>query len=202
MKKRTICFISLLFALAITVAWTAAQAHGAQTDLAGKLIRLHVLAHSDSEEDQALKETVRDAVLKYARKELKGCLGVEEAETVLEGSLSELEAVATAVVAAQGHDESVQVTLTWEDYPTRTYDTFALPAGRYLSLRIILGEGAGKNWWCVVFPPLCMAATTEEFSDRAEAAGLTEEEISLITRESQGYEVRFKLIEWIEDWLR
>ena len=206
MKKSTICVLSLLFALAVTVAWTAADAHETQEDLAGKLIRLHVIANSDSEADQTLKLAVRDAVLARAETYLNTCTSVEEAEMLLRADLPQLEREAAAVTAAAGYDYAVQATLSWEDYPTREYDTFTLPTGRYLSLRLTLGAGEGHNWWCVVFPPLCMAATTEDFSGSAASAGLTEEEVALVTQESEGYVVRFKVIEWVEnllaDWNR
>ena len=188
MKRSTICLLSLLFALAATAAWAAADAHETQENLAGKLIRLHVLANSDSQADQAVKLQVRDAVL-------------EAAEAQLTELLPELEAMASSALAENGFDYPVQAALTWEDYPTREYDTFTLPAGRYLSLRVRLGEGAGQNWWCVVFPPLCLSATTEDFTDSAQTAGMTEEEVALITQESEGYVVRFKIIELVEQWL-
>ena len=201
MRKRTICMISLFFALAVTAVWMAADAHGTQTDLAGKLIRLHVVANSDSEADQALKIQVRDAVLARAELLLEGCTDVEEAQALLEDSLPELEDAAAERIAAEGYAYSVCASLSWEPYPTREYETFTLPAGQYLSMRITIGAGEGQNWWCVVFPPLCMAATTEDFTSSAEAAGLTAEEVSLLTQESEGYAVRFKVIEWVEEWL-
>ena len=201
MKKPAILILSLLFALAATAVWTAADAHGTQEALAGKLIRLHVVANSDSGADQALKLRVRDAVLKAAETRLEDCAGTKAAETALRQALPELEAAAAALVAAEGYAYPVRATLGWEEYPTRTYDGFALPAGRYLSLRVTIGEGAGQNWWCVVFPPLCMAATTEEFALSAQGAGLTREEVSLITQESEGVVVRFKIIETVERWL-
>ena len=201
MKRSTICLLSLLFALAATAAWAAAGAHETQEDLAGKLIRLHVLANSDSQADQAVKLRVRDAVLKAAEAQLEDCATVEAAEEQLRELLPELEAMASSALAENGFDYPVQAALTWEDYPTREYDTFTLPAGRYLSLRVRLGEGAGQNWWCVVFPPLCLSATTEDFTDSAQTAGMTEEEVALITQESEGYVVRFKIIELVEQWL-
>ena len=201
MKKRTIALLSVLFALAVTAAWTAADAHGLQRELAGKLIRLHVVANSDSGADQTLKLQVRDAVLEQAEMLLAGCGDAAEAEMRLEESLLELEQAAEGVVRAQGYAYPVCASLGWEGYPTRAYDTFTLPAGRYLSLRVTIGAGEGKNWWCVAFPPLCMSATTEDFTGRAEAAGLTEEELGLITGESRGCAVRFKIIEWVESCL-
>ena len=200
MYIRKVCILSLLCALICTGVW-ASEAHQNQRQLAEKLIRLHVLANSDREEDQALKLQVRDSILWRAEEILRAADGMEEAKTDLEAALPELEALAEATVAAEGYAYPVQASLTWETYPTRVYDTFTLPAGEYLSLRLIIGEGAGRNWWCVVYPPLCQSASQEDFTGAAEEAGLTEEEVSLISGESRGYTVRFKSIEWVEGLL-
>ena len=198
MKKRTILICSLLAGLLAAALWTGTAAHGAQRELAGKLIRLHVIADSDSPEDQALKLTVRDAVLERAEALLRAAADLEEARQRLEGELPALEALAEETLARQGCRLPVRAELSWEQYPTRTYETFSLPAGRYLSLRLTIGRGAGQNWWCVVFPPLCTAAAEEDLGAAAESAGLTREEIGLITAETAGYAVRFKAVEWVE----
>lgn len=112
--------------------------------------------------------------------------------------MERMTAIAEATVAQAGYDYEVSAVLSYEVYPTRDYETFRLPAGQYLSLRMTIGAGAGRNWWCVVFPPLCNAATTEEFVKTAEGAGLTAEELALLTEESEGVVVRFKVIEWVE----
>lgn len=195
-----IALLSLLCALVCTGVW-ASEAHQSQRQLAEKLIRLHVLANSDREEDQELKLRVRDSVLSRAEELLRGAEDLEEARADLEAALPELEALAEAAVEAAGYAYPVSASLSWESYPTRVYDTFTLPAGEYLSLRFLIGEGAGHNWWCVVYPPLCQSASQEDFSGAAEEAGLTEEEVSLISGESRGYTVRFKSIEWVEGLL-
>ena len=200
MYIRKVCILSLLCAMICTGVW-ASEAHQNQRQLAEKLIRLHVLANSNREEDQELKLQVRDSVLWRAEEILREADSMAEAKADLEAALPELEAEARATVAAEGYSYPVRASLTWETYPTRVYDTFALPAGEYLALRILIGEGAGQNWWCVVFPPLCTAASGEEFSGAAEEAGLTEEEVSLISGESRGYTVRFKSMEWVEQLL-
>lgn len=200
MKRSTICLLSLLFALAATAAWAAADAHETQENLAGKLIRLHVLANSDSQADQAVKLRVRDAVLKAAEAQLEDCATVEAAEAQLTELLPELEAMASSVLAENGFDYPVQAALTWEDYPTREYDTFTLPAGRYLSLRVRLGEGAGQNWWCVVFPPLCLGSVSETTEETAALGGLSQEEVALMTGETEGYVVKFRAIELWESF--
>ncbi len=200
MYIRKIFLLSLLFAMICTGVW-ASEAHQDQRQLADKLIRLHVLANSDSEEDQALKLQVRDSILHRAEEILRGAEDLKAAKGDLEAALPELEALAEAAVQAAGYAYPVAASLTWESYPTRVYDTFALPAGEYLSLRLIIGEGKGHNWWCVVYPPLCQSVSQEDFTGAAEEAGLTEEEVSLISGESRGYAVRFKSMEWVENLL-
>lgn len=191
----------VLMVAAALVLMSGALALQTQDQLADKVVRLHVLANSDSEEDQALKLRVRDRVLERATELLEQSADRQEAEALLRGNLLELENLAAEEIAAAGYDYPVTAELTDTTFPTREYDGFTLPAGEYLALRIVIGEGAGQNWWCVVFPPLCMAATTEEFAGSAETAGLTEEEVSLITQESEGYVVRLKIIELVEEWI-
>lgn len=173
---------------------TGAWALNTQRDLADRVVRLHVLANSDTEEDQALKLLVRDAVLERTTALLEQTGSRAEAEALLRESLPELEAIAEETVRANG--DSYEVTAELEDasFPTKDYDGFSLPAGEYLALRIRIGAGAGQNWWCVVFPPLC-AQSTEDLSQTAMAAGLSDDDVGLITEEDQGYVLRFKSIE-------
>ena len=174
-----------------------------QTQLADRVIRFHVIANSDSPEDQALKLLVRDAVLERATALLERTESRAEAETLLRESLPELEALAQAEVQANGYDYAVTAELEDTSFPTKEYDGFALPAGEYLALRILIGEGAGQNWWCVVFPPLCTAASAD-VPETALAAGLTEDQVSLMAEEDSGYVLKFKAVEWWEqlrEWL-
>lgn len=164
-----------------------------QDQLADKVVRLHVLANSDSEEDQALKLRVRDRVLERATELLEQSENRQEAEALLRGNLLELEALAAEEIAAAGYDYPVTAELEDTTFPTREYDGFTLPAGQYLALRIVIGEGAGQNWWCVVFPPLCTTASADVPAS-ALAAGLTEEDVNLITEEP-GYVLKFKTVE-------
>ena len=182
--------VALMVALAVVFA-TGAAAVRTQNALAQKMVRLHVLANSDTPEDQALKLQVRDAVLERATELLKQSADREEAEMLLRRELPELEALAEETVQANGYSYAVTAELTAAEFPTREYGDFALPAGEYPALRIFIGEGAGQNWWCVVFPPLCTAASAET---AAMAAGFSEEEVGLIT-ESDGYVLKFKAVE-------
>lgn len=177
--------MSLLLALCFSLCiGTWAQAK--QAALSSELVRLHVIAVSDDEYEQALKLRVRDKVLAYISPKLDGVKSAQNAQRIISAELDGIKQAAES--AAEGR--SVLVTLSEEYYPTRNYEKFSLPAGRYQSLRVILGEGAGHNWWCVVFPPLC---TSSVQSDEIRAA-MSTEELAIIT-ESDGYELRFRTVE-------
>lgn len=188
--------IALLIGLAVFLA-SGGLALRAQAQLADRVVRLHVLANSDGEEDQALKLLVRDRVLARATELLTQAGDRAEAESLLRTALPELEALAVRELRANGCDYPVRAELTDTEFPTRDYDGFTLPAGEYLALRVVIGEGAGRNWWCVVFPPLCTAASAD-VPAAALAAGLTEEQVRLITEEDRGYVLKFKAVEWWE----
>ena len=183
----------VLMVAAALVLMSGALALQTQDQLADKVVRLHVLANSDSEEDQALKLRVRDRVLERATELLEQSADRQEAEALLRGNLLELENLAAEEIAAAGYDYPVTAELTDTTFPTREYDGFTLPAGEYLALRIVIGEGAGQNWWCVVFPPLCTTASADGPAS-ALAAGLTQEDVNLITEEP-GYVLKFKTVE-------
>ena len=188
--------IALLLGVAVCLL-SGARALHTQDELADKVVRLHVLANSDSEEDQALKLQVRDAVLDRAEDLLAQPSSRAEAEGKLRGQLLEFERLAEAVVREAGDDYEVTAELTDTEFPTREYEDFTLPAGEYLALRILIGDAAGRNWWCVVFPPLCTAASADVPAS-ALAAGFTEDEVRLITEEDRGYVLKFKAVEFWE----
>ena len=164
------------------------------------VIRLHVLANSDSDEDQALKLTVRDAVLEKTEELLAGVETREEAEEILRKSLSEIEAAAARALTEHGCADGVSVTLAREKYPRRTYEGLAFPAGEYLSLQVKIGNAEGHNWWCVLFPPMCLSAAACDREAVCLSAGLTEEQYRLITESESGkYKLRFKILEVAEE---
>ena len=172
----TLCFLLL----------SGLWAEGRQVSIAGSLVRLHVLAVSDAPEEQERKLRVRDAVLSLLAPKLAGVQSADEAGEVLADSLPLIQAAAQE--AAEGRP--VRVSLGEERYPTRDYAGFSLPAGRYRSLRVVLGEGQGHNWWCVVFPPVCLAAAEKE----AMQPVMNPDDYALITRE-EGWEIRFRIVE-------
>lgn len=187
--KRQIQRIALAaFAVVCVYLWGIATDSAALHD---SLLRLHVVGASDSQEDQDVKLRVRDAVLASLEEGLQDLTDVGAAVEYVEGMLPKVEEAANRVLAAAGYADTVSVSLTEEAFPTREYDTFSLPAGVYKALRVVIGEGEGKNWWCVVFPKLCMG-TQEEFVETASMAGISDDLAETLEGE---YEIRFWLLE-------
>lgn len=183
----------------------AAESLLQQRQLAEKTIRLHVVANSDSADDQAQKLRVRDAVLKEVSRLTSCCTDAEQAKQVLSDNLMLLTDAAQEVLAAENSSYTAEVALTTEGFDTRYYDTFTLPAGEYPSLRVKIGAARGKNWWCVVFPSLCTAATSDAVEQCAEVGGYDSGETQLITGGEEEYTIRFKTLEWLQkitDWFK
>ena len=195
MKKVRFIEFSLAIGLVFSLALSAYAANKQET-LAGKLLRLHVIANSDSTADQELKFIVRDRVLALADEYSALAQTPEQAREIIRKNLSTIEKAAQKEVYSCGYSYPVKAELTNMYFNTRNYDTFSLPAGYYDAFRIIIGNGQGRNWWCVMFPPLCISAAQEDFLTAAEEAGLSEEECKLITSGQPVYRYKFKLIEW------
>ena len=167
---------------------------GEVDDLRGRVLRLHILANSDSAVDQSVKLKVRDAVVEEYAGLLDGATNADEAATLAETQLDEVCAVAQRVLREQGADYGVFAEVTTAYFPTRVYDNVTLPAGRYPAVRLLLGKGEGHNWWCVLFPPLCVSAATDK---KTTADVLTPAEDTLVT-DTARYAVKFKVVEWWE----
>lgn len=172
---------------------TALWAEATQVRLASQVIRLHVLANSDREEDQALKLEVRDRVLETTSALLAGETEPQAAAILLNQHLEDIAQTAAQEISAQGHDDRVEVRLEQTWFPTRQYQGISLPAGNYLALRVLIGAAEGHNWWCVVFPNLCLPAVSER---ALEASTLTPGQISLLQEEETSYVFRFKTLEF------
>jgi stage II sporulation protein R len=195
--------IALMLTLALMMLWGVWSLQQ-QDVLERKMIRLHVIANSDTAEDQTLKLQVRDEVLAQATDILEQSCDMADAEEKIRQALPALEQLAREKITAEGYHYAVSARLEQTEFPTKEYDGFSLPAGEYLALRVVIGEGAGQNWWCVVFPPLCTAAAID-WEETAIATGLGEEDISLITEEHQGYVLKFRSLElWesLRQWLK
>lgn len=170
-------------------------------EIPSQVLRLHVLANSDSQEDQTLKLEVRDRVLAESAGMLDGVKDREQAERAVSRKLKQLRSAAQDEVKKRGYPYPVDVSLknTW--FPTRKYGDVTLPAGEYDALEVVIGSGEGHNWWCVLFPPLCLPAAqdTKQLEDV-----LNPNELKIV-RGSGGYEIKFKTVEYYEqirDWLR
>ena len=162
-----------------------------------KVLRLHVIANSDSKEDQALKLLVRDAILEKTSVLLANTTSREEARHIIETNIKNLQKIAKLTVTQNGYSYPVTVELGKEEYPTKNYESCAFPAGEYLSLKVKIGKAEGQNWWCVLFPPMCLGAASD--CEAIAEVGLTDTQYAIITEtESPKYKIRFKLLEAIE----
>lgn len=157
------------------------------------VFRLHILANSDSEKDQSVKLKVRDYILENCSV-FDNCKTVDEAISAAKENINEIESLANECLKEQGSRYSARVSVEKEYFSTRVYDSITLPAGYYQALKIVIGTGNGHNWWCIVFPSVCLSACTEDDM----AAYLDEDEVSLIENKN-GYAVKFKAIEIYED---
>lgn len=186
--------IALMFGVLIAVAagsWLGQE----QKELADSVIRFHVIANSNSREDQALKLAVRDRVLEEAESLYPEGATLAQAQAALEGHLNTLSAAGRAVVEEQGYDYPVTAVLEDCWFPTKEYEGFALPAGNYTALRVTIGEGKGQNWWCVAFPPLCLGAASETVDQALEAGHFTSDQGALVTGDGESYVLKFKAME-------
>lgn len=193
---------ALLIALAVCLL-TGAAALQRQDDLQQKMIRLHVIANSDSREDQALKLQVRDEVLAFTEQTMRRSDSREAANAALEDALPEIRRLAEDTLRQNGCADTVETRLEPTEFPLKAYDGFRLPAGEYMALRVLIGEAQGQNWWCVVYPPLCMTAASD-VAQTGIACGMEQEELSLMQEEGEEYQVKFRCVElWeqLRQWL-
>ena len=201
--------LALPLACALLAVLTAAWLHidrsaaACQASIAGKILRLHVLANSDSPEDQALKLTVRDGILSYMDANAPDFQDVHEAKAWTSLHMEDLQKTAEEILLSQGCDDTVSLELAACYFPVKTYDDLTFPAGDYEALRVKIGEAKGQNWWCVMYPPLCFTdATCCEFPEESQEIlerQLTETEyLSLRKENQQPVKIKFKLLELFE----
>ena len=201
-KRKCIGASAALLLIAILLAAGTALERQQQR-ISDAMIRIHVVANSDSEQDQQTKLTVRDAVLEAAKPMLEQAESQAEARAILVKHLCELEAAANKRLMSLGIREEAKVTLGRELFGTREYDGFTLPGGYYDALRVTIGAGEGKNWWCVVYPQICLAATADSMETVAVMGGMNQKDYQVIANED--YELRLKSLELLEGllgWIR
>ncbi len=198
-KKLLICTF-LILTLALIAGLFPVHGEG---EIYDTVVRLHVLANSDSDEDQALKLLVRDRILEVVAPAVENCSSQSEAIAAIGEIMDEIELAAEEVVRSEGFDYDVTVTIGEEYYPTKTYESCAFPKGEYVSLQVGIGDAKGQNWWCCLFPTLCLSAASDDSSKSNEdafvSAGLTSEQYKIITETgSAKYKIRFKILETIQ----
>lgn len=196
--KSVIILTILLCVYTFLCAYSYVQA--ISSDLSESVFRLHVIANSDSEEDQNLKYIVRDNLLQYMNEICKGCTSKEEAINLAKENLVAFEEIALNTIKEQGFDYTVNVTIGNFEFPTKTYGDISFPAGMYDALKVEIGEAQGQNWWCVMFPPLCFvdvsSGVVDESSKELLENEMSEEEFALISDSSNSdINFKFKLLE-------
>lgn len=194
----------LVFA-AVLLVWNGYQQQKQQAmteEIAGKIIRFHVKANSNSDADQELKLKVRDAIGAYMQPRLSGITDIEQSRQVVRENLRQIEEQAEAVIASEGYTYTVTATLGETDFPEKTYGRYTFPKGRYEALEVLIGDGAGDNWWCVMYPNLCFFNSTYEVVDEEAEKSLervlTQEEYQSLM-EHKNYEVRFAFVDWFKE---
>ena len=186
--------ISVTVGIVVAILFSICSFAKTSEEIRSDVLRLHVIANSDTSVDQNLKLRLRDYILQEGKDIFNGSVNVENAVEKIEPVLPELEKSAKAFVTQAGFDYDVKITLSNEYFTTRTYETVTLPAGKYLALRVVIGSGEGHNWWCVMFPPMCVPAADKK--DEIENV-FSEKEIKLVESKPK-YEPRFKVVEIYE----
>ena len=190
---KTLFRIAVILITALTLVSLLPSAQAAYGGVYNKTVRFHVLANSDGEEDQALKLRVRDELVAFLSPILQNCESASQSGETICSMLGQIENKTKEILENAGSDLDCKVVFGKEFYPARDYGNLSYPAGEYNSLRVFLGKGEGKNWWCVLFPPLCIDSS--ETQAGLERAGYTEEEQNLVTKKDAGYKVRFFLLD-------
>lgn len=213
MKKIKMRIIGLSILLISTLFFSGMYIYGEVKDIdkiskgyKDKLIRFHVLANSDSDEDQELKLKVRDEIIKYLQPMLKQSKSLEQSEQIILSESENIKNIGENIIKENGYTYEVEVKLEYNNFPAKQYSNIVLPAGEYKALRILIGEAKGKNWWCVMFPPLCFVdennGVIDKETDEKLRSVLTEEEYNLIAEDNiektKDVKMKFKIVEIIE----
>ncbi len=201
-SKRILLLIILLLLYIIVSAFSYANA--VCVDIADSVFRLHVIANSDSKEDQNLKYIVRDEILKYMNSISSNANSKDEIIELANNNIDYIQKLAQNTVDDYGFDYDVNVKIGNFAFPTKIYGDITFPPGYYDALRVEIGEAAGQNWWCVMFPPLCFVDVSSgivpEESKETLKENLSEEEYSLISENTSKVQIKFKLVEVLQNF--
>ena len=190
MKKKISIFVPVFLAFILFICGFVPLITTGES-ISNKVLRLHIIANSDSDYDQNIKLKVRDEVLKLSSDMFADCKTLDDAKNVSQNNIDLIQSVANKTLSSLGCSEAATVAVAKEYFSTRIYDDFTLPAGIYDSIKIVIGNGEGHNWWCVMFPQVCLSGCTKDLED-----DLTNEEIKMI--HSKDYIVKFKAVEIYE----
>lgn len=194
-KKSVLFELAIILGLLISMFISySSQLESTCDDIRNSVLRLHVIANSDSTKDQALKLKVRDAMLETGATLFSGSVDVTTAKSVVKSEIDTLEKAAECVLRENGCNDNVHIEIGKSRFPTKTYGNITLPAGKYEAVRVIIGKGEGHNWWCVMFPPMCLPAAEGE-TELEDV--LTQDGIDLVSSNPK-YEIKFKIVEWYE----
>lgn len=199
--------IAIISIMSISIKSEADKIDNISESYKEKLIRFHVIANSDTEEDQELKLKVRDKVISYLQPKLENSNSIEESEKIITNEYDNLQEISRETILDNGYDYDVKVGIEYSNFPTKQYSNVVLPAGEYKALKVVIGEGKGKNWWCVMFPPLCFVdeenGVIDKSTDDKLQSVLDEEEYKLITtknkEEGNVVKFKFKIVEVVKD---
>lgn len=199
--------ISVISIMTIVINGEVKKVDNISKDYKDKLIRFHVIANSNTDEDQELKLKVRDEVIKYLQPKLQNSKIIKESEAIIKKEYSSLEEISKNIILKNGYNYSVKVGIQYSNFPTKQYSNIVLPAGEYKALKIIIGKGEGKNWWCVMFPPLCFVDESNGVIDKSTddklKEVLTDKEYKLIKQDTpkktSRVKIKFKVLEVVKD---
>ena len=210
-RKRIYILIGILIAIlsvtTVLISKEISKIEACSYDYKEKLIRFHVIANSDAEEDQELKLKVRDEIISYLQPKLENSSSIEESEKIITSEYDNLQSISRETILDNGYEYDVKVGIEYSNFPTKQYSNVILPAGEYKALKVVIGEGKGKNWWCVMFPPLCFVdeenGVIDKSTDEKLQSVLDEEEYNLITtknkEEGNVVKFKFKIVEVVKD---
>ncbi len=199
--------IAIISIMSISIKNEADKIDNVSESYKEKLIRFHVIANSDTEEDQELKLKVRDEIISYLQPKLENSSSIEESEKIITSEYDNLQSISRETIIDNGYEYDVKVGIEYSNFPTKQYSNVILPAGEYKALKVVIGEGKGKNWWCVMFPPLCFVdeenGVIDKSTDEKLQSVLDEEEYNLITtknkEEGNVVKFKFKIVEVVKD---
>lgn len=199
-KDKRIIVFSIVFGMVITMfVSVSSYAKRVSNDIASSVIRFHVLANSDEEYDQNLKLHVRDEILKSISDDMNECKNREEAEEYLRNNTDHITEIANKVITESGYTYDVRTMISTEHYPVRYYENAVFPEGEYESLRVIIGSGEGHNWWCVMYPPLCLNGEAVGYDDDSMLKEVLSEEsyeVVVLSEDNTVPKMKFKVVEW------